>query len=545
MWRRGSLRPAGYLVAALLATAALATVSTAQITDGEPEVQIDTPGEGDVVRGEVNVTGNASHSGLNDDVDRVEVRVDNGTWREANGTDPWNLTWDTTLWESGHHQVTARAWDENDDGNDTSANATVNVTINQAPNVTIDRPREGRTVAGEVDVVGVADDRENNIDRVEVRIDDGPWQEAVGTSSWIFNWNTTKVKDGNHTVTVRVNDGGPAPADTDQVNVTVSNSRDDPPSLRVDEPEAGASVSGTVNVTGSAHDPEGALQQVQVRVDDGRWQTARGASSWFLRWDSTSVPDGNHTIAVRADDGKTRTVETVDVSVENAVGADVNVTIPEPGTTVRGLVEVQGTVDADDGAVDAVQVRVDDGPWQDADGTSNWTFEWDTGDVADGSHEIQVRAVTSGGGNATASTVVQVANEEGGLEASAVGGDIELTVMRPEEGEEVTSEVPLEGAVEHSEDASVSLSYRIDDGEWRSLDVGADGSFEKTVDVGDLEQGPHEITVEALDEGGASATETVTVQVQGTLEAVPAPGPAVVASAVAASAVAAARVRRR
>lgn len=545
MRRRGSLRPAGYLVAALLATAALATVSTAQIIDGEPEVQVESPAEGDVVRGQVNVTGNASHSGLDDEVDRVEVRVDNGSWREANGTDPWNLTWDTTLWASGDHQITARAWDENDDANDTSAEATVNVTVNQAPNVTVERPREGRTVDGEVDVTGVADDREDGIERVEVQVDDGPWQEAVGTNRWTFNWNTSTVEDGNHTVTVRVHDGGPAPAATDQVNVTVSNARNDPPSLRVEEPEPDATLSGPVNVTGSAHDPEGDLQQVQVRVDDGPWETARGASSWFLRWNSSTVSEGDHTLAVRADDGETRTVEFVNVTVENAAGAGVNVTHPEPGTTVRGPVEVRGTVDAAEETIESVQVRVDDGPWRDADGTTNWTFEWNSTDVADGSHRIQVRAVTADGGNATASTVVQVANEGGSLETSAVGDGIGITIESPDEGEEVASEAPLEGTVDHPEDRSVSLSYRVDDGEWRSLDVGADGSFEETVDVGDLEPGPHEITVEALDDGGASETETVTIQVQGTLEAAPGPGPVLVVAVAAGAAVAATRTRRR
>ncbi|MET9902368.1 molybdopterin-dependent oxidoreductase, partial [Streptomyces sp. NPDC006446] len=76
----------------------------------------------------------------------------------------------------------------------------------------IDMPKPfARPEAGTVMVAGVAWAQHRGIDRVEVRIDDGPWQEAdlaaedtVDTwRQWSFPWQATR---GGHTLTVRATD---------------------------------------------------------------------------------------------------------------------------------------------------------------------------------------------------------------------------------------------------------------------------------------------------------------------------------------------------
>ncbi|WP_329274562.1 sulfite oxidase [Streptomyces sp. NBC_01451] len=68
------------------------------------------------------------------------------------------------------------------------------------------RPKTGRVMVG-----GVAWAQHRGIDRVEVRVDDGPWQEARLAAEdtrdtwrqWSFPWQATK---GGHTLTVRATD---------------------------------------------------------------------------------------------------------------------------------------------------------------------------------------------------------------------------------------------------------------------------------------------------------------------------------------------------
>ena len=87
----------------------------------------------------------------------------------------------------------------------------------------IDTPASRATLApGVVPVAGVAWAQHRGIDRVEVRVDDGPWEVAdLGTEDtvdtwrqWVFRWNATS---GPHTLAVRATDGDGATQTTDRV----------------------------------------------------------------------------------------------------------------------------------------------------------------------------------------------------------------------------------------------------------------------------------------------------------------------------------------
>ncbi|MFE0700698.1 molybdopterin-dependent oxidoreductase [Streptomyces sp. NPDC058872] len=77
----------------------------------------------------------------------------------------------------------------------------------------IDTPRPfARPAAGTVMVAGVAWAQHRGIRRVEVRIDDGPWQEARlaaedGTDTWRQWVHPWQAVPGRHTLTVRATDG--------------------------------------------------------------------------------------------------------------------------------------------------------------------------------------------------------------------------------------------------------------------------------------------------------------------------------------------------
>ncbi|CAM5291826.1 oxidoreductase [Streptomyces avidinii] len=77
----------------------------------------------------------------------------------------------------------------------------------------IDTPKPfARPAAGTVTIAGVAWAQHRGVQRVEIRVDDGPWQDAdlaaqASTDTWrqwSFPWKTTP---GGHTLTVRATDG--------------------------------------------------------------------------------------------------------------------------------------------------------------------------------------------------------------------------------------------------------------------------------------------------------------------------------------------------
>lgn len=94
-----------------------------------PTVAISNPGSSVTVSGTVSVAGSASD---NTQVQRVEVRVDAGSWSLASGTSTWSKGVDTTAYSDGTHTIAARATDAA--GNVSTSSRTV--TFDNTPQTT-------------------------------------------------------------------------------------------------------------------------------------------------------------------------------------------------------------------------------------------------------------------------------------------------------------------------------------------------------------------------------------------------------------------------
>ncbi len=53
---------------------------------------------------------------------------------------------------------------------------------------------------------------------------------------------------------------------------------------------------------------------------------------------------------------------------------------------------IKGTASIENGKITKVQIKIDSGEWTDAEGTTDWSFEWDLTDVKKGKHTISARA---------------------------------------------------------------------------------------------------------------------------------------------------------
>jgi hypothetical protein len=96
--------------------------------------------------------------------------------------------------------------------------------LNRKPMVTISYPLSGATVSSLVMISGTASDPDkiDNVSSVEVRIGDGDWVVAEGTSLWSFDWTTYSYGDGQYTIHVRSYDGKEY-SDVRMITVTVDN----------------------------------------------------------------------------------------------------------------------------------------------------------------------------------------------------------------------------------------------------------------------------------------------------------------------------------
>ena len=193
------------------------------------------------------------------------------------------------------------------------------------------------------------------------------------------------------------------------------------PTITISSPNNGAVVDGIITITGVASDPDGTIQKVEVKIDDGGWNIVTGTTSWSYNWDTTTVGNGNHIIYARSYDGKDYSDVlsiTVTVSTPPNQPPTVRINYPYNNQEVKGVITIRGTASDPDGSVQRVEVKVDNGNWNLATGTTSWHYSWNTESISDGSYTIYARSYDGKDYSNVVSIQLEVKKEKGN------GGDI-------------------------------------------------------------------------------------------------------------------------
>ena len=191
-----------------------------------PVILITSPANGSQASDTITVTGTATDGNGDHNVQKVEIQVDDGTWQVATGTVNWTFSLDTSSLENGGHTIRVRAFDQES----TSAEVVLTIDVlnsvvqNIKPTVIILSPEDKAEVSETITISGNATDEDGVIERVEISIDGGDWITIEEIDSWNFEWDSTTVDDGDHTVRVRAFDGTDY---SDVVPLTLSVSNED------------------------------------------------------------------------------------------------------------------------------------------------------------------------------------------------------------------------------------------------------------------------------------------------------------------------------
>src|SRR5580692_3625530 len=119
---------------------------------------------------------------------------------------------------------------------------------------------------------------------------------------------------------VRSAAGSATATSNDQTFSTASATDTTPPSVSITSPAAGATLSGSVNLTAAASDSVG-VASVQFKVDGGNVGASLTAAPYAYTLNTTAISNGIHVISAVATDtaGNSATSPNVAVTVNNAV----------------------------------------------------------------------------------------------------------------------------------------------------------------------------------------------------------------------------------
>lgn len=168
----------------------------------------------------------------------------------------------------------------------------------QAPSVSVTSPSGGSVVKGLVSI-GVSASDNVGVSRVDLVVN-GTAVASDITSPYAFSWDSTKVADGNATLTAYAYDAAGNYSGS-SVAVKVANTADTiAPTATIGNPASGAKVSGTINIQGSANDNVG-VARLDLYIDGVLKASATG-SSLSYKWNTRKVVAGNHTLRLDAKD---------------------------------------------------------------------------------------------------------------------------------------------------------------------------------------------------------------------------------------------------
>lgn len=158
--------------------------------------------------------------------------------------------------------------------------------------------------------------------------------------------------------------------------------------VQIVQPTDGAAVRGVVDVSGTT--TGFATGRVSISVDNGPFVLAQGLSNWTFSWDSTTVPDGVYSIRARARETlfSLPVFAVIQVSVQNSAAPSVAITNPLDGAAITDTLVVTGTSTL----ATNVELAVDGGAFQPANGVAQWNVLLEPGVLTPGPHTLTARA---------------------------------------------------------------------------------------------------------------------------------------------------------
>jgi hypothetical protein len=198
----------------------------------------------------------------------------------------------------------------------------------QAPETSITAPVSGNTVRGLVSVLATATDNVG-VSKVELFVDAAKLDTDL-SSPYSFNWETSGVTNGSHSLMTKAYDSAGNVKTSSAVVVSVSNASvadTTAPTISITAPSGGSQVNGTISVSASASDNVG-VTKVEFYVDlvnKGTDQT----SPYSFSWNTATVTNGAHTLLSKAYDGagNVRTSTIVNVAVSNTTASGFRCTV--------------------------------------------------------------------------------------------------------------------------------------------------------------------------------------------------------------------------
>jgi len=364
-----------------------------------PTIGILSPSVGSQVSGIINITGWA-FSHIPESL-IVHIQVGYNDWILLNGTSSWAYQYDTRKMNDGLLKIRAKTHDLNGYSDICIIHIYVSneqTIVDEPPSVLIEHPANGTEIGGVLILNGSAKD-DRGIISVQVRLGNDQWTSIPSETPtkerhWSFVKDISFFIPGPLAISVRSFDGIHF-SEISQRNVIIglNNINNSKLKTKIIYPERGEIVGPDFNLIGIVEN--GIAESVYIKLDYAHMFIAYGTSRWNLSF--INIEAGPHTIsaiainATEVSQWYSTSFYVDDDIVEINDPPMVGIHEPLNGQLIRLPINIVGW-SYDDIDVDIVEIKINTGPWQLVNGTTQWYFFFNNTKIYEGDTNISVRA---------------------------------------------------------------------------------------------------------------------------------------------------------
>ncbi|MEW5759723.1 MAG: Ig-like domain-containing protein, partial [Candidatus Thermoplasmatota archaeon] len=281
----------------------------------------------------------------------------------------------------------------NDYANHTTNCSSISFNLdNNPPVLTILNPLAGEYIGSTYRINVTAND--TFLDKVQYRIDTGVWVDFCGTKpNFYSDFDTTKVSEGAHTLTVRAIDLSGHFTET-SIEIFIDNSL---PIVLIASPTQNQYIEGTYTFRILAKDNVG-IDRVEINVSGRTISTTYNTVTGYYEViiNSFQENDGKYNVTAKAYDkaGKLATHGPIDFYIDNRY-PELSILYPNDGAYVCGTFDIKAN-STDTPYTPIVECKIDNGNYIKMNDAGNyWNITWDTTALSDGMHTITIRSYDS------------------------------------------------------------------------------------------------------------------------------------------------------
>jgi len=157
----------------------------------------------------------------------------------------------------------------------------------------------------------------------KIQIDNTSWEDVeIVQSNWEYLLNITKLTNGSHNISFQCSDGKYY-SEITKISFNITESSANEPNVTIEYPQDDISVSGWINISGTAEGGNRKIQHVELQINETEYIIKNVTNKWFYNCNTSLFTNGSYQItAICYTNENQSKIVSVNITIDNPIQND-------------------------------------------------------------------------------------------------------------------------------------------------------------------------------------------------------------------------------